>query len=111
MGVADNHNRRIDLVVEDLVVQPVVACGRREVAEDIVDILGWLEAVDNSEEDIVDVHNADLPEVDAGYIPVAVQSVSVARKFALSPVHTWAAVVVPEVEQGPAEGRMVAGTR
>lgn len=40
MGVAGNHNRRTDLVAEDLVVQLVVAYDHREVVEGTVDILG-----------------------------------------------------------------------
>lgn len=77
--VADIHNHHTDLVEEVLEVQGGEACVHQVDAVDIEDILVLLVAVDNSEEDIVDVRNVDHLEVDEEYIPVAVLLVSVVR--------------------------------
>lgn len=72
MVVVDIHSLHIDLVVEVPEVQEEEACDHQVVVVDIGDILDLLVVVDNSEEDTVDVHNADHPEEDEECIPVAV---------------------------------------
>lgn len=67
--VADIHNHHTDLVEEVLEVQGEEACVHQVDAVDIEDILVLLVVVDNSEEDIVDVHNVDHLEVDEECIP------------------------------------------